>query len=234
MKQEQEYKRVIDTFTGPWEKKFLPKMAAGLPGWVTPDILTALGLFSALVIAGGYILTFYSREWIFLSSAGLILHWFADSLDGTLARVRKIERENYGYFVDHISDVATVLLLCAGLGLSPLMNMRTALLLAIGYLLLNIYTHIDIHTEGVFRLSYGRLGPTEVRIVIIILNSIVYFWNPFILKIKGIMLTALDLGGAVIGAILYMIFIVVSIKTAIRLDRIDKTKKKKGDGSIFQ
>jgi archaetidylinositol phosphate synthase len=33
-----------------------------------------------------------------LANAGLILNWFGDSLDGSLARMRRIERPKYGFF----------------------------------------------------------------------------------------------------------------------------------------
>ena len=48
----------------------------------------------------------------------LVVHWLGDSLDGTLARVRKAERPTYGYYLDHLADaVATAVI---GLGLGPL------------------------------------------------------------------------------------------------------------------
>lgn len=219
-------KRIIDTFTGPWEKRNLPKMAAALPEWVTSDHLTVLGIVAALVIAAGYVMTWCSPWWLWLSNFGLALHWYADSLDGTLARVRHREREKYGYFVDHISDAWATFVLCLGLGASPLMDMRVALFLAVGYFLLNIHVHILAYTERVFRISYGRMGPTEVRIFIFAINVVLIFWNPVVAHFRGLPITALDVGGMAVGTAFVIIFVVAAIGDAIKLDQQDRVKWK--------
>lgn len=212
------YTRIIDTITGPWEKRNLPKMAAALPQWVTPDLLTLLGLIAAVLIFTGYILTWYSKWWILLTNFALVLHWYGDSLDGTLARVRKIERERYGYFVDHTCDVITIFLLCIGLGFSPFANIATGLLLATTYFALNIYVHIATYTENTFQLSYSFCGPTEVRIVVIIANSIAVLWNPLIGTFQGFNITVMDIACLLLSLIFILIFFVVSIKDAIKLN----------------
>ncbi|RKZ32892.1 hypothetical protein DRQ33_05075 [bacterium] len=216
--------RVINTFTGHWEKKILPQIARALPRFVVPDHLTILGVISALAIFIGYILTRFSIYWIWLSNFGLIIHWFADSLDGTLARVRHIERENYGYFVDHICDAVTVFMVCVGLGLSPLMDLRVALYLAVAYLMLNVYAHIAAYSEKIFKLSYGKFGPTEVRIVLFIINIVVIFWNPVVFYLFGHPLTAMDVAGIIVATTFMVIFAIASIKDAIKLDREDRAK----------
>jgi len=227
MENQEKASRVIDTLTGPFEKKYLPKMAAALPAWVNPDHLTVLGIFAAIVIGAGYLLTWQSIHWLWLSNAGLILHWYADSLDGTLARVRHIERERYGYFVDHICDAITVLFLCFGLGLSPLMNLNVAMLLIITYFLLNIYVHIMAYAQNEFRLSYSKIGPTEVRIIVFLLNTGIFIWNPTSVEYRGHTLTALDIGGLIIAGIFFIVFVAVSIKDAIKLDKQDRAKLNK-------
>lgn len=224
MDEEKKAQRIIETFTGPWEKRNLPKMAAALPEWVTSDHLTLLGILSSLIIAVGYILTRWSPWWLWLSNLGLFIHWYADSLDGTLARVRHRERERYGYFVDHISDAWTTLVLCLSLGMSRLMDMRVALFLAAGYFLLNIHVHVKAYTQRVFRISFGHFGPTEVRIFIFIMNIILMFWNPTVGAYGGDPVTAMDVGGLALGVLFLVIFIVSSIKDAIALDRLDRAR----------
>ena len=226
MDDDRKAKRIIDTLTGPWEKRNLPKMAEALPGWVTSDHLTFLGIIAAFVIAAGYILSRFSTWWLWLSNFGLVVHWYGDSLDGTLARVRHREREKYGYFVDHIADAWAILVICLGMGLSALMDMRVALFLVIGYFLLNIYVHIMAYTRGVFRISYGRFGPTEVRMFIFAINIVLIFWNPRVISFRGDPITALDLAGLVLGILFVVIFVTSSIKDAIELDRLDRAKWK--------
>ena len=83
-------------------------IARRLPARVTPDHMTALGVLAALGIAAAYALANGDRMWLWAASALLVVHWLGDSLDGTLARVRRAERPTYGYYLDHLVDaVAT-------------------------------------------------------------------------------------------------------------------------------
>lgn len=222
---EKKAKRVIDTLTGPFEKRYLPKMAAALPQWVTPDLLTLLGLVAAVLIAVGYVLTHLSPWWLALVNFALVLHWYADSQDGTLARVRKIERERYGYFVDHVCDAVTAFLACLGLGASPYMDMRVAMFVAIGFFMMNIYVHAATYAKGEFKISFGKLGPTEVRILVFIINLIVPFWNPVLCSFRGAPVRALDMGGIAVGIIFLVIFTVCSARDAKQLDSLDRAAK---------
>ena len=221
---EQKAERVINTLTGKWEKKILRKLALALPAKIVPDHLTVLGLIATFIFGLGYILTWYSHWWLFLSSFGFILHWYADSLDGTLARVRHVERERYGYFVDHTCDAFSTVFICIALGISPLMQIEVGMLLAIGYLLLNVYSHIGSYTNGEFRISFCKCGPTEIRIALIILNTLFFFWNPKINISRIDYLTVMDLGSLAFATAFFLVFIYNSIKTAIFLDKLDRGK----------
>lgn len=226
MENNKKAERIINTWTGSWEKRNLPKMAKALPKWVSPDHLTILGVIAGLIIAIGYLLTWYSNWWLLLCNFGLFIHWYADSLDGTLARVRHIERENYGYFVDHICDVWTIVIICIAFGFSPLIHIEVALFLTIGYLLLNIYVYIRAYSEKIFRISFSRLGPTEVRIILCITNFILIFWNPIVIQYHQTYLTVFDLFGIILTFIFIITFIITSIKNAVKLDRMDRGEEK--------
>ena len=122
------------------EKKVLVKMANHLPSWVTSDILTMIGVFGALLTGAGFVLTYFNYQWLWLSSLGLIINWFGDSLDGTLARVRNTQRPIYGYYLDHNTDLLCQLAIFGGIGLSPMMNMGVAMLVLVMYLMLEVPT----------------------------------------------------------------------------------------------
>ena len=222
METERKAERVIQTLTGPWEERVLPRMARALPPWVNSDHLTVLGIFAGFVIFAGFMLLRSSRWWIMLSNAGFVLHWWADSLDGTLARVRHRERERFGYFVDHVCDAFTVALISVGLALSPLVHLGVGLSVAMGYLLMNVYAHIEAYVDHVFKISYGRLGPTEMRIVYMAITTVGAFWNPVLFRAFGYGFTVADVLAFAAGAGLMTVFIVLSIRTAIRLDRQDR------------
>jgi phosphatidylglycerophosphate synthase len=92
------------------ERRLLDWLCARMPGWVTPDQLTGIGMVGAAMILAGYMASNVAPGWLLLSIAGYFVHWFGDSMDGSLARFRRIERPNFGYFLDHSCDaMATVM-----------------------------------------------------------------------------------------------------------------------------
>src|SRR5215813_7536434 len=158
--------RYQESLLAPLEKKALTAIARRLPPWIHPDHLTLLG-FMGMVLAS--VCYFYSRSHplgLVGAVVGLALNWFGDSLDGTLARIRNRQRPRYGFYVDHVIDAFGALFLISGLGLSGYMNGTIALILIIAYFLLSIELYLATYAIGVFRLSFGIWGPTELRIVV--------------------------------------------------------------------
>jgi phosphatidylglycerophosphate synthase len=153
------------------EARVLEWIAKRLPSWVKPDHLTALGVLAAIGIAAAYVLSNGDETWLWGASALLVVHWLGDSLDGTLARVRKSERPRYGYYLDHLVDAFATAAIGIGLGLSPYMLLAVGLAIVVAYLILSINTYLETQAFGVFTLGYGRFGPTEARLMLIALNT---------------------------------------------------------------
>jgi archaetidylinositol phosphate synthase len=154
------------------ETRVLEWIARRLPGWVKPDHLTALGVVASIAIAAAYVLSNGDKLWLWAASALLVVHWLGDSLDGTLARVRKSERPRYGYYLDHLVDAFATAAIGIGLGLSPYMLLAVGLVIVVAYLILSINTYLETHAFGVFTLGYGRFGPTEARLMLIAVNTL--------------------------------------------------------------
>jgi phosphatidylglycerophosphate synthase len=154
------------------EARVLEWVARRLPAWLKPDHLTALGVLAALGIAAAYVLSNGDAAWLWAASALLAVHWLGDSLDGTLARVRKTERPRYGYYLDHLVDAFATAAIGIGLGLSPYMLLAVGLAIVVAYLILSINTYLETQAFGVFTLGYGRLGPTEARLLLITVNTL--------------------------------------------------------------
>src|SRR5262245_26666375 len=178
-----------------FERWALPRMALALPRWIVPDHLTAIGVLGSTLIAAGYGLSNRSPGWLWLSNAGLVIHWFGDSLDGTLARTRKIERPRYGFYLDHLTDAYSTTAIGLGLGFSPFMLLSVGLAIVIGYLVLSINVYLETHVFGKFRYGYGVMGPTEARLVLMALNILALVIGPLRFQILGIGLTAFDVLG---------------------------------------
>ena len=166
-----EAEREPNFLLAPLERRFLPWAAGRLPRWILPDDMTALGVLAAFGVCAAYQLSNNGRGWLWVASGLLVLQWVGDSLDGTLARVRGIQRPKYGYYLDHMVDAIATAAIGLGLGLSPFMLLSIGALIVVGYLILSINVYLESMAFGRFRLGYGRLGPTEIRAVLILLNT---------------------------------------------------------------
>jgi len=153
------------------ERRVLQRLAARVPRSIRSNHLTALGTIAAAGAGTAYALTNYSPRWLWVASLMLVGNWLGDSLDGTLARVRGTQRPKYGYYLDHVVDAFSTTVIGLGIGLSPYVDLGIALGLVVVYLALSINVYLESTVFGVFKISYGRIGPTEVRLLLIALNT---------------------------------------------------------------
>ncbi len=215
------HKRVNDILLGPLERPALQWFAKHMPAWVNPDILTGIGVLGAVVVLLGYWMSHINSAFLWLASLGFVINWFGDSLDGTLARYRKIERPKYGFFIDHTVDAFTEVLVFLGMGLSPYIRFDFACLALIGYLLMSILVYIGTCVEGVFKISYGKFGPTEARAVAILANAVVFFVGNPVIETAFFTMAIYDIIVVTIAAILMVLFIISSITQGARLAKVD-------------
>ena len=178
------------------ERRALIWMARRLPSWINADHLTGVGLLGMVGVGVAYWASNWWEAALPAVIAGLALHWFGDSLDGTVARVRNQQRPRYGFYVDHVVDITSMLLLCAGLALSPYMTPTVALLLLAAYLMVSAETYLATHACGVFRLSFLRVGPTELRILLAVGTLCLYARGPMV-ELFGRPWLLFDVGGLV-------------------------------------
>jgi phosphatidylglycerophosphate synthase len=165
------HKRENDILLGFLERPALKWLAAHMPAWVTPDVLTSLGIIASILIFVSYALTNVSQYFLILASFGFVLNWFGDSLDGTLARYRHIERPRYGFLIDHYVDAISTVLIFIGLGISPYVDLTVASMGVIAYLLVSIMVYLITYVTGVFNITNAKIGPTEIRVLAILANT---------------------------------------------------------------
>ena len=197
------------------EKRLLIALAQRLPGWLSSDHLTILGLVSMLA-AGLAFAAIPVTPWAAaLFAAALAVNWFGDSLDGTLARVRCQPRPRYGYYVDHVIDLAGTAALVGGMAASGLMTPTIALALVAAYYLVSAETFLATHSVGVFRLSFAGFGPTELRILLAV-GAFFVARNPYA-TIAGHRALLLDVGAIVATGSLAAVFVISAIRNASAL-----------------
>src|SRR6187401_3336208 len=73
------------------EKRLLVRIARALPSWISSDQLTVLALAGMATAGAGYVLMRWDPRAVWIPVFGLLVNWFGDSLDGTVARVRGTE-----------------------------------------------------------------------------------------------------------------------------------------------
>jgi archaetidylinositol phosphate synthase len=226
LKKIKKHRRVNDILLGPIERPAIQWLVERMPHWVTPDHLTFFGFAAALLIGVSYYLTSFDKNFLWLANLGFFLNWFGDSLDGNLARYRKIERPKYGFFIDHTIDTVSEMAIFIGIGLSPYVDLTLALLALIGYLCMANLVYITTSVKGVFKISYGKLGPTEVRVIAMVSNAVVfYLGNPEI--VLPVIQTNVSLYNLVVLVIIFLLavfFTYTVITQAIKFERKDRKK----------
>lgn len=209
--------RIQENLLARQERRLLNWICPRLPRWVTPDQLTLLALIAAVVIFAGYALSALDRNWLWISVAGYAVHWFGDSLDGSLARYRSIERPRYGYFIDHSADVLGALLILTGLGVSPYIRLDVALIALAGYYMLAAHAFLSARVVGEMKLSAIAAGPTELRLILIGLTVCMYVFGQSGLRFKS--LNIFDAFVGAVATILILLFIAQTLSMARRLLR---------------
>jgi len=224
LKNPAEHTRVNDILLGPLERPALRWLAAHSPAWLTPNICTGIGVLGGVIILVGYILSNIHPGFFWLATFGYIVNWYGDSLDGTLARYRKIERPAYGFFIDHTTDAATQVLIFFGLGLSPYISFNMACLALVGYLLLSVLAYIRTYVSCEFKISYSKLGPTEIRALAVLLNTVMFFFGALQWPVQwgalgGLTLNPYDLAFGVVFLVLVFFYLSTATQEVRRLGR---------------
>lgn len=219
---ERQHTRVNKALLSTLERSILAWLSKRMPAWVSPDKLTIFGFLGTLLIGVSYYLTNQNPAFLWLASLGLVINWFGDSLDGTLARFRKVERPRYGFFIDHVIDGLGEVIIMMGIGLSPYVDFRIAMVALVGYLLLGNLVYILTYVRNEFRISYAGLSPTEVRLILIVTNALVFFFgNPKIQTRFGLF----SVYDFVIIALIMLLFSIYVVMTYVNARQIAKEEE---------
>ena len=210
-------RRVSEALTARIEKRALVWMAERAPEWVSSDRLTALGLGAQIGAGIFYALSRYDRRALLLVIVCVVLNWLGDSLDGTLARVRRQQRPRYGFYVDHMVDLFGSVALMCGLGCSGLLHWQTAIAMLIAFLLLSSESYLATYTLSRFELSQGLFGPTEIRILLIV-GSLALLRSPYS-TLFGHRLLLFDVGGVIAAVGMFAMGIFVTVRHTLQLYR---------------
>ncbi len=212
--------RIQSSVLNALEHKVLIWLAARQPKWVTSDMLTAVGTAGAFLIGLGYALTSININFLWLSTFGLFVNWYGDSLDGNLARYRRKQRPIYGYYLDHTMDVINEAMMFFGAGMAPFFDMRLTVAAFVLYLVLTLNVSMNAHLRSEFKLTYLKLGPTEFRLIIAIANTVMLCFGE---RILSSIVPNCFIGFVVLMlCIMYVITVISDIKYYSAIDPLPK------------
>jgi archaetidylinositol phosphate synthase len=210
-------RRVNQALTASLEKRALHWMAHRMPRWLSSDQLTVLGLGAQIGAGVGYALARYNRYALLLVILCLVLNWFGDSMDGTLARVRCQPRPRYGFYVDHMVDIFGSVALMCGLAFSGFVHWKMAIAMLIAFLLLAGESYLATYTLSHFQLSQGIFGPTEIRLLLIA-GNLALLRSPYSTIFSHRMLL-FDLGGTIAAVCMFANAILLTVRHTAQLYR---------------
>jgi archaetidylinositol phosphate synthase len=210
-------RRVNQALTASIEKRALLWMAERAPSWVSSDGLTLLGLGAQVGAGVCYAWARYDRRALMLVILCVVLNWFGDSMDGTLARVRRQQRPRYGFYVDHMVDIFGSVALMCGLGFSGLVHWQTAIAMLVTFLILSSESYLATYTLSCFQMSQGIFGPTEIRILLII-GNLALLRSPYATVFRHRMLL-FDLGGTIAAVCMFAMAIFITMRHTSELYR---------------
>ena len=208
-----EARREQGAWTTRLEKRVLAWLARAMPDVVGPDHLTVLGFAGMLLTGAAYALSGRNPLFLHAANLGLLVNWFGDSLDGTLARHRGRLRPRYGFYVDHVIDAFGATAVLGGLAASRLMAPGIAACLLVTYLLFSVHLYLQTHVLGRFRMSVAGVGGTELRMALAVMNLAALAWP--VLQVGGATVRLLDAVGA-LGAVGLAVALVASVASTTR------------------
>jgi len=184
--------------------------------------LTLLGLLAQIGAGGFYVLSRENKYALLGVIACIVLNWFGDSMDGTLARVRNQQRPRYGFYVDHMMDIFGATALMCGLGMSGFVHWPVAIAMLVAFLLLSAESYLATYTLSTFQMSQGVFGPTEIRILLII-GNVALLRSPYA-EVFGHRYLLFDVGGVIAASGMMVMAVAITLRHTAELYRQERLK----------
>lgn len=212
--------RVTGSPFHPLVRSLFPRIAASVPKSVSPNLVTVLGLVAAVLAGGALLISRFIPAFCFVAAAFVFVNWFADTLDGELARLRE-QCSKLGDFLDHVFDAFTVVAIT--LGIAGTGAGHPTIIVLAGFILLLCFavTYKGEQVTGIYVLL--TFGPTEVRLVLMGLFIASYFMRAPVLSVWGFDLWLFDIAGlfGVVWASLYAL--ILTLRYGRQIQDTEKT-----------
>lgn len=155
-----------------------------MPKFLSPDLLTAIGMVGTVIILAAFYAASVTHEKIYLLWAvlGFAINWFGDSLDGRIAYYRNTPRKWYGFALDCMMDWISLVFMSIGFYLYIDDAYKIfVFLFACNYGWVVIMAQIKYKITDKYSIDPGPIGPTETRILLcLVIITEWYFGNVLI------------------------------------------------------
>lgn len=200
------------------EKAFIDRLCRIVPDFMGTKTLTFLSLFSSAMILASYCLAGTRHAFLFAASFFILLQWVFDCLDGAIGRMRKEGYFRWGFYMDHLFDYFFMASIVFGYrALFPQLRDQLFLLFFLfSAIMVNFFLLYGTirDREPDFVISFGKFSPIEFRLLIIALNTALYFYEP---GVRHAMVSYF--GYANIAALAALVMVVFSVQK--KLSRYD-------------
>jgi len=159
------------------EKKFVNWVTPKVPGWLRSHHLTYTTILWSLAIIISGFLAKKDLNWLWLTSVMIFMQWLTDSLDGSVGRYRKEGLVKWGYYMDHFLDYIFLCSILIGYSffMNDMFNSLFFILAIFGAFMVNSY--LSFSATNKFTITYLGFGPTEARLLFIIINTLLVIFG---------------------------------------------------------
>lgn len=157
-------------------------LAPKIPAWIQTWHLTLMTIPEAvLCLLGGY-LAQNNINWLWLTTIGVIGHYFTDILDGEIGRQRETGLIKWGFYMDHVLDLLLLFSVLIGYSFITHPDYKWYLFFVSATFTTYMF-HSILHysATGKFEIAMFGFGPSEIRWVFVIINTmLIYFGKVFL------------------------------------------------------
>jgi archaetidylinositol phosphate synthase len=162
----------------PMERRMARIVVPRVPRWLETQHLTMLTLvWSALIVVFSYQAA-TNIKWLWLVSLMISFQYVTDHFDGKVGKYRNTGLFKWGFYMDHLLDYVFLCSVLIGYALIVPAGSRFHLLLVLavyGGFMVNSFLTFAATEE--FHISYLKLGPTEFRIALVLINTLLILFG---------------------------------------------------------
>ncbi len=157
------------------ENKLKDKLVPLVPKSVETYHLTYTTILWSLLIVGfGFLANHHSINWLWAISLMIFFQYITDLLDGEIGRRRNTGLIKWGFYMDHFLDyifLCSILIAYSFILPDEFKYLLFFIIALFGAFMVNSYLGFAATNE--FKISYLGIGPTEVRLIFIIINTLI-------------------------------------------------------------